>query len=277
MKNLIIFCDGGLGNRLGALIGGVLTAKQLNREPIICWPENTWCGCSFDDLFESVANVIQLDINTLFNKHKTSPFLIHENQTKLDINQLYPNKANIDTLIESEEDIIIYYHNSIPEHYSETSVLEVLSQLQIKNTIKKAVSEYCIERNINETLFGIHFRKTDFQFFLNEDDVYNHIKSKPDDRFFICSDSLETEEKFSILDNVSSYPKNNYVKKLAEGSWNNLTTDNEGRSMTFNVNRSKESVIEGFIDMLILSKTNIIVDSHSSFLKFAKLYNKLKI
>ena len=47
--------------------------------------------------------------------------------------------------------------------------------------------------------------------------------------------------------------------------------------MNFNVNRSKESVIEGFIDLLILSRTKIIVESHSTFLKFAKLYNKINL
>jgi hypothetical protein len=99
----------------------------------------------------------------------------------------------------------------------------------------------------------------------------------PQTNFFICSDSLETEKKFDILNNVIIYPKNSYVTKLVDGSWNDLTIDNEGRQMKFNVNRSRESVIEGFIDLLILSKTNIVVNSHSSFLKFAKLYNKINI
>ena len=85
MKKLIIFCDGGLGNRLGVLIGGILTAKELNREPIICWPENTWCGCSFDDLFCPQYELIGLDINTLFSQNVNSKFLIHENQTNLSI------------------------------------------------------------------------------------------------------------------------------------------------------------------------------------------------
>ena len=152
-----------------------------------------------------------------------------------------------------------------------------MSNFKIKENIKNKVDEFCIKNNIDKNVLGIHFRKTDFQTFLDEDKTFAYMSMNPQTNFFICSDSLETEKKFDILNNVIIYPKNSYVTKLVDGSWNDLTIDNEGRQMKFNVNRSRESVIEGFIDLLILSKTNIVVNSHSSFLKFAKLYNKINI
>jgi hypothetical protein len=277
MKKLIIFCDGGLGNRLGVLIGGILTAQKLDRTPILCWPENTWCGCSFDDLFDSEHQVINLDINKLFSQHIDDKFIIHENQTNLQLEQYYPSLETIDFFKSINDENVIYYHNSTPQYFSQEEILTILSKLNIKSNIKNNVFEFINKNKIDNNTLGIHFRKTDFQTFLNEEEAFNYINSNSKINFFICSDSFETEEKFSTLNNVIIYPKNNYVTKLKEGSWNDLTVDNEGRQMNFNINRSKESVIEGFIDLLILSRTNIIVESHSTFLKFAKLYNKINI
>jgi hypothetical protein len=277
MKKLIIFCDGGLGNRLGVLIGGILTAQKLDRTPILCWPENTWCGCSFDDLFDSEYQVINLDINKLFSQHIDDKFIIHENQTNLQLEQYYPSLETIDFFKSINDENVIYYHNSTPQYFSQEEVLAILSKFNVKSNIKNNVFEFINKNKIDNNTLGIHFRKTDFQSFLNEEETFNYINSNPQTNFFICSDSFETEEKFNILNNVITYPKNNYVTKLKEGSWNDLTTDNEGRQMNFNINRSKESVIEGFIDLLILSKTNIVIESHSTFLKFAKLYNKINI
>lgn len=277
MKKLIIFCDGGLGNRLGVLIGGILTAQQLNRTPILCWPENTWCGCNFNDLFDSEYEVLNLDINELFTQNKSKKFIIHENQTNLQLEQYYPNLETIDFFKNIKDEIVIYYHNSIPNYFNQNEVLSILDKFKIKFYIKDKVINFCEEKNIDSNTVGIHFRKTDFQHFLNEEETYKYIISNPQINFFICSDSFETEEKFNILSNVITYPKNHYVKKLKGGTWNDLIIDNEGRQFNFNVNRTKESVIEGFIDLLILSRTNIIIESHSTFLKFAKLYKNINI
>jgi len=277
MKKLIIFCDGGLGNRLGVLIAGMLTAQKLDRTPILCWPENTWCGCSFNDLFTSEYEIINLNINNLFSQNINNKFIIHENQTNLQLEQYHPNLETIKLFKDIEDETVIYYHNSIPNYFSQEEILTILSKFNVKPNIKNNVFEFINKNKIDNNTLGIHFRKTDFQSFLNEEETFNYINSNSQTNFFICSDSFETEEKFNILNNVIIYPKNNYVTKLKEGSWNDLTTDNEGRQMNFNINRSKESVIEGFIDLLILSKTNIVVESHSTFLKFAKLYNKINI
>lgn len=277
MKKLIIFCDGGLGNRLGVLIGGIIFAKQLKREYIICWPENTWCGCNFNDLFEFKTDLINLSINELFENNLYNKFLIHENQTNYKIDQYYPNIENLNLFKTIEDDIVIYYHNSIPNFFNESEILEILKKFKIKNEILDEVYNFCKLKNINNKTLGIHFRKTDFKNFLNEDEIYNYIISNIKTNFFICSDSSETEQKFNILENVFIYPKKNYVEKLKDGSWNDIIKDNEGREFDFNVKRSKDSVIEGFIDLLILSRTKIIVESHSTFLKFSKLYSNIDI
>lgn len=277
MKKLTIFCDGGLGNRLGVLIGGMLTSNKLKRMPILCWPENSWCGCSFTDLFHNEYELINLNINELFNQNKYNTFLIHENQTDLQINHCYPSLENVESLKNNNDENIIYYHNSLPDYYNQEQVLSILSIFRVKNEIKNILEEFCNQNVIDLKTFGIHLRKTDFINFINEEESFKYIESKPNVKFFICSDSSETEEKFLTLSNVFAYKKKYYVEKLKEGDWNDLIVDTEGRRFNFNVNRSRESVKEAFIDLLILSRTNIITQSHSSFLNFAKLYKNIPI
>ena len=76
-------------------------------------------------------------------------------------------------------------------------------------------------------------------------------------------------------DNIITLEKYHYTKKSVEGTWRESVADVDGRVFPYNVNRTPETVIEGFLDMLILSRTNILTDSLSSFLFFAKIYSKL--
>lgn len=277
MKEFLIFCDGGLGNRLGVLVGGLLFAQKLNRAPKICWPTNTWCGCSFDDIFKNDLPQSDENINEVFSKNLDHTFLIHENQTSYHINnRLSPDEASLNTLYSSNDDVIIYYHNSIPGFFSEQEILNALNFYKIEDNITKEANEFCVKNLIDKDVSGIHFRKTDYGNLVDEDSIENLIKENSNQRYFVCSDDQLTEYKFSDYTNVVVRLKNNYVQKLNdEIGWNDNIIDMEGRSFRFNVNRPKDSVIDAFVDMLILSRTNIVVDSISSFLKFAKFYSKL--
>lgn len=82
---------------------------------------------------------------------------------------------------------------------------------------------------------------------------------------------------FKSLPNVKTFEKTHYVEKLVSGDWNEWITDNEGRKFKFNVNRKRESVIQAFIDLLILSKTNMRGNELSTFFQFSKLYSNVKI
>jgi predicted RNA-binding protein len=102
--------------------------------------------------------------------------------------------------------------------------------------------------------------------------MFSSIISDKKSGYFVCSDDKATEDKFNELKNVLVYPKTSYVEKLVDGEWTTKIKDSEGRIFPYNVDRSKQSVIEAFIDLLILSRTNIIIRNKSSFLGWAKIY-----
>jgi hypothetical protein len=277
MNNIIIFCDGGLGNRLGTLIGGLLVSDLINYSPIVCWPENSWCGCSFDDLFEVNLPVIRNNINEIFSKHIDDVFLIHENQTNFNPKIKLKHSSETYTEAASFGKTIVYYHNKISEVFSESESMSKLSFLKIKKSIINKVNSFVLKNEINKSTIGIHLRKTDSMYRIDDNSVINYVKNNLQQKYFVCSDDQQTESLFKILPNTIVNDKTSYVEKFKDGGWNDLTMDNEGRVFNFNVKRSKQSVIEAFEDMLILSKTNILQNSKSSFLFFANKFSNINI
>jgi hypothetical protein len=88
----------------------------------------------------------------------------------------------------------------------------------------------------------------------------------------VCSDDKATEDKFAALPGVITFPKTQYPEKREDGDWNKDTMDSDGRRFLCNVKRSRESIIEAFIDLLILSNTTISHGSSSTFFQLAKRY-----
>jgi len=279
MRQILLFCDGGLGNRLNSLIGGLLVSDMIGANPIICWPKNNWCGCAFEDLFDTDILVVESGVNDVFKDNQKSIFLIHENQTNIPIPLSYNHSLHSIEQIKNKDESVVYYHNSIPEYFTNDQVILKLQNFKIKDTVLEEVHKFIKINKIDESVQGILFRKTDYEYnssiSLNTDAVYNQIKINTDTRYYVCSDDMQVEKAFSKLDNVHIYNKTSYVEKYKEGSWNESITDDQGRVSTFNVNRSRQSVIEAFIGLLIMSKTTIVVDFPSTFLHFAKHYSKI--
>lgn len=275
MINITIFCDGGLGNRLGTLIGGLLSAEKIGKSPIICWPANTWCGCLFSDIFELNYEVINYNINELFRNNQNKIFLIHENQTNFKLNKVFSHTLENLEILKSSDEEIIYYHNGIPNYFSKEDILIKLGSLKIQKYILDIFYNFIEKEKIDSDTIGIHFRKTDANGKLNEFAILDEIKANSDKKYFICSDDEQTENKFRSLSNVKIFQKTQYVEKLISGDWNDLVVDNEGRRFNYNVNRKKESVIQGFIDLLILSRTSMRGDEQSTFYNLAKLYSNI--
>jgi len=275
MSTVYIFCDGGLGNRLGSLFGGLYFSMLNNKTPIIIWPKNNWCGCSFEDLFDSNIPNTDWGINLAVNNKSECNFIVHDfSQIKYPVAKIEENNFKTFVKYKNTNNDIFYYHNIIPDYIDINTQILLLKSLKINSNIVNKVENF-LKPYKEEIINGLHFRKTDFRIFLNEDHYEQIIKENFNKTFFVCSDDKETELKFKLNKNVITFEKNNYVDKLIDSDWNASIIDSEGRSFIFNVNRSRESVIEAFIDMLILSKTNIITENSSTFLNFAKLYGKI--
>jgi hypothetical protein len=285
MKTLVAYIDGGLGNRMGTLIGAMFLETYLNRKLIINWPINNWCGCNFNSLFDNDIEKTEMNLPVFLEKYNTCNFVTHEMQHNFSGYQLHPsilsNINYINKYIE-QENTILYNNNSILDFMSKENVLIQLNNLKIKSNILQYVKDFCKDNKIDKNVIGIHIRKTDGGLHnINEDIFKQNIINNKHQKYFICSDDKETELFYKNYENVIIHNKKYYVEKFNKNDdWNSTVTDINGKEYPFNVNRSEESVIEAFLDLLILSRTTLLkngVNIGSTFLKFSDLYSNLNL
>jgi hypothetical protein len=268
----VILCDGGLGNRIGALLGGMVIAKQLDMEPVICWPANTWCGCEFKDIYKTDLKVLNMGIKELFETKKSHTFMVHANQIGSEFAESLPlAQAGIAVLNVSRANVV-YFNDKVPDFIDNAAATKILDDLPINDDVFLLAANFCARNNINNSTMGVHIRKTDGGQRINETNLERYIVNHQGIRVFVCSDEKSVEDRFKALPGVITYPKSNYVEKLEEGDWNKETTDSEGRQFRCNVKRSRESIQEAFVDLLILSNTTIAHGSSSTFFQLAKRY-----
>jgi hypothetical protein len=275
-RNIHILCDGGLGNRLGGLVGGLIVASQYQLAPVIAWPENNWCGCSFHDLFDNTEwMVTNHNVFEVFEQNLSKVFIIHENQTHFKPSRCYGHRLDCIQQAGTLSDDLVYYHNKVPAYFTQDQIIQQLGRLEINRRIADCVHEFCVINRIDNTVAGLHLRKTE-NFNLDEESLYQQVSNTVAQRYFVCSDDRATQQRFAQLPNVHARPKTNYVEKLIPGDWYESTIDTDGRKTKYNINRDRQSVIDAFIDMLILSQTRIRPTVKSSFANFARYFAQVK-
>lgn len=279
--NIYIYCDGGFGNRFNVLLSGLYLAEQINHEPIIIWQPNNWCGAELNDLFSNEFSLLNNFNRFEFFKQSITA-LIHENQFGQSIDFQDPRQFDsIETVkkyIQTKPyQPIIYFTNIIPQWVDMNYVcLNLLPKLKFQDDI--ILSANSVLKSVQQDYYGIHLRMTDFA---QRDDsnvvrYYEFAKSQPDRLFFVCSDDPKVEQHFAELSNVFTNTKTSYVGKLVKDQeWNYGITDSNNNYFNFNVDRSKQSVKEAIVDLIILSRSTILnTNPTSTFLQTAFLLQK---
>jgi len=264
-----IYCDGGFGNRFNGLVAGLLIAKMASLKPIVVWPLNNWCGASYENLFSSSATVLDKELQTYVPEKNDFQFFMTEDHLNMGVTNLSPLQiSSLDQAlhyIQSGNKDLFFYSPLIPAFIDQADVNLQVSKLQIQKAIVKKAQEFIASRQLSD-YFGVHIQKTDFGSNGSDDNgLFQLLKNCPQKQFFVCSDDAEVEARFATLSNVATYPKRAYVETLIKGGWNTPTADYSGRIYACNVNRSATSVEDAVIDLLVLSYSQIVETSKSTF------------
>jgi hypothetical protein len=270
-----IYCDGGFGNRFNGLVAGLLIAQAADLKPVVVWPLNNWCGASFTELFDAEAAVTENELLTYVPQKDKFQFFMTEDHLKMGVDNQSPLQTS--TLEQAQSylkscDKDVFFHTPlIPGFLDLTAVKLMVNQLPIKAHIVSTARAFIADKGLTE-FFGIHIRKTDFGNNGSDDEnLFTLLSNCPQKKFFVCSDDAGVEARFSTLPNVSIYTKRAYVETLVDGDWNTLTADHSGRVYASNVTRSATSVEDAVIDLLILSYSQIVDTSKSTFRNSAML------
>jgi hypothetical protein len=152
------------------------------------------------------------------------------------------------------------------------SVCGALCKLRLHSNILRSAENFRKASGLGENYYGLQIRKTDFGAGGADDDaLFDLVQKAGDKKFFVCSDNKEVEARFRRLQNVAVYEKKAYVEKLVPGEWTALAADHSGRVYPCNVNRSAQSVIDAVVDLLVLSHSQVVKTSSSTFLNAALL------
>jgi hypothetical protein len=250
-----IHCDGGLGNRYGALISGLIVAQRMNAEPLVYWPRNTNCGAGLDDLYAAL------------------PFEYSDNLPPTD----WPVMAHMDwhgrTCHRITDASMKALQGQDIEFSSDKLVgtpdqaREWLARFQLQPEIAAHIEDFCRTHQVDKTVTGVHMRRTDNTERNEAQHLLNRITASGD-RFFVCSDDLEFEQRLTRYPNVIIHPKQHAVAKIQEGGWR-IPPPPDNPTAVYNVDRSREQVIEAFEDMHILARTTFRC-TRSTFCQWAK-------
>ena len=167
---------------------------------------------------------------------------ISRKYTPKNIGQFNPNNL-------THKNTIVFYNNFIGNVSTET-IIENFNKLEPKKEITERINNVINELGIDKSVIGIHGRATDF---VNEkiDKYYQivdtELKTNKNQKFLFCSDDPEWEKSMK-----NRYPNNVLIREVKDSVYK----ANNDRPYNNNVMTPLEAVIDGYVDIVLLSKTN---------------------
>ena len=273
-----IYCDGGLANRVGSAVSGLILSDSLGLEPVILWPQNNRCRAPFRDIFLIDIPSANISMQSLVENRERFRFWTHFDfryealgaliepikkiKTFDEVHRLYKNFSK-----DMKE--IIFSENCFCDWIDDCLISYYLNKLNFKPDIVHQAESVFSNFNGKEYI-GIHIRGTDFCADPPFQAMLQYVQNNPDESFFVCSDESAIEEKFSGFLNVVLHDKLEYVGKYTDGGWRKNFLSDDGLPCIFNVERSSNSVVSACVDLLLLSGAKTLINtSSSSFLSLA--------
>ena len=276
-RRICIFCDGGIGNRINALVSGIAIAERFQLAMTVYWPVNSWCGAAFADIFENANDVRTDALDTLAGKFMDAKMMLHDAMgaqfLQVPFESAYDYQSMEDFAqrgLPADKDIFLYPAIIAP-WIPERLVHAALHSLRFCEAIRSAVQTF-ISITLVQPFHGLHLRRTDLRVGLSDAEVLALVQRHPKEVFFVCSDDPQAEALACAHPHVHARPKTHHVeKKEGKADWISLSKDQEGRVSYGNIERSRDAMIEGTIDLLILAHSQIVGFSGSTFQRMARL------
>jgi len=278
MSKVYIYCDGGFGNRYHSLVCGLFLGKACDREPVVIWPINPFNEAAFKDIFDTdIAECT--DFNGKEWIEKLNPVhLVAWNPWHAEVDEQHNCLGiytGIDQFLRNKQDKdVFFYGGRLCPWVDIRNLQPIIDMVPFQKSIQDQAEKFIVNNFGTDSFNGLHVRKTDHPYPLEEEEFIKQINEQTQTKCFVCSDDPATEQKFlNACPNVRVFPKQHYVEMLVpNGNWGYEVTDSTGHRFPFNVKRGSESVIEAMVDLLILSKSNIInTDHRSTFIRTAVL------
>lgn len=277
-KELIVYCDGGLGNRLNGLIGGLHLARILGMEPIVSWPINRWCAAAFDELFEAPYAVDRRAIPEINADQARHLLVAHDRQSFAMVPASDPNRAlRADDLLARIRPALagapglIYYNSLVPAYVGRGAAAAIAGTIRVKRQYRELADAWLARAGLlHKPYWGLHLRGTDAGFSPRYYAFWHGVARLLPGTIVLCTDDQALEERFLRIPSVVRRTATALPRKVsADKGWNEASVDEYGREFTFNIYRDADAIRESMIDFEILGRSRAIPTSRSTFLENA--------
>ncbi|WP_339925657.1 hypothetical protein [uncultured Cyclobacterium sp.] len=260
-KTFIVKPFGGLGNRMRVISSFLFLKKMFNAKLKIIWLANDELNANYFDLFQEHPDFEVLKDLGSFKYVKTSyqKSLFKKKVAKL-INFLIgidycvfdsDMHKGYDEVVSIINDNNVIFFNTCEEVYQFN---EGLRSIKIRSDLETRLARILVNLNFDKKTFGIHVRRTDHNI---------AIKSSP---LILFEEVLDNEFKNDL--ELKAYIASDDISVISE-----LKLKYKGRivfmSKVFGRD-TKEGIVDGLIELYLLSKTSKIYGSYwSSYSKIA--------
>jgi tetratricopeptide (TPR) repeat protein len=282
-KVLEIFCDGGFGNRYNSLVSGLALAEQCGLQVKVYWPKNESCGAGYYDIFETNLRISELMLSELAGTLGDAYCLLHDTKGSDALRVPFNSAYAFATSEEFEKEVlgqyqrVFYYPAIIPDWIDSTGIRQKVSELKVRSELIRQAALF-IREYFGKPFHGIHLRRTDLNVGLSDCEVQSLVTKFPGELFFVCSDDPKAEAMATIHPNVRSRQKTSHVsRKNLDAGWQSPTEYDAGRVYFSNIQRGKEATLEGVIDLLVLSQSQIVSFTGSTFQSVARLIGEVSL
>jgi hypothetical protein len=281
LHGFYVYCDGGLCNRLNALLGGLELSRNANFGLIVSWPINNWCELSLGDVLDIDGEFAleEWEISELSMRLMEYSLIAHEQQSFDSPPVLNPNletnlhslRGKIDRAV--REKSVVYFNSVIPPCMRINDISRLARRLKFKAQFLLRAERFLKRVGLTpDRYWALHMRGTDFRRPASYYRWWKFISRCLPGNVLLCTDDVNIKKQFSSIQYLVSRDCGAYPEKYQpELSWTDNILDQEGRSFDFNVRRSSNSVKESIVDLILLSEGHILLTSESSFLGFAIL------
>ena len=262
MNNYIISASqGGLSNRIKCLMSSMKMAEKTGRHLLVYWPKDAACNCNFSDLFENKFNEIsKADLKKIIEKEKIQ--ICKEKKKRLNQSKRF--------LIIDDSQLVWFSPEKTHLRYSKISekakkeISKYLSILKIKKSILENANKFV--KKLPKNFVGIHMRGGDFKTLKS-----GLGKVSTPEKFIECIEK-ELDENPSAMIFLSCEDED--IKKILREKFNKKIIVYPKKSKK---REDEGSVVEAFIDQIILSKSKKIIGTFgSTFTEMAWFFGSCK-
>ena len=175
-RRIYVFCDGGIGNRINALVSAIAICERFQLAIIVYWPLNSWCGAGFADIFDNSFDVRTDALDTLAGKFIDVKMMLHDAMGAQFLQVPFESAYDY----QSMEDFaqrglptsgdLFFYPAVIPQWIPEDLIHASLRQMRFSAHITQSVSVF-IRQTMKRPFHGLHLRRTDLSVGLTDPEV----------------------------------------------------------------------------------------------------------